>query len=60
LSGGRAVDGADNVITLVGRSGDVLWYDRRGRRGDNTDLRSTASLTELARAIIGDLPPAKP
>ncbi len=60
LSGGNAVDGADIAITLVDRSGDVLWYDRRGRRGDNTDLRSTTSLMELARAIIGDLPPLKP
>jgi len=60
LSGGSAVDGADIAITLVDRSGDVLWYDRRGRRGDNTDLRSSPSLTELARALIGDLPPAKP
>ncbi len=48
------------AITLVDRSGDVLWYNAGGLHGERADLRHADSTASLLRAMIGDLPLAKP
>jgi len=60
LSGSGESDAGRVTITLVDRSGDVVWYDSRARLGSNADLRSTDSAAELVRLLLSDLPPAKP
>jgi len=47
-------------VIMVDRSGNILWFNSRGLRGDRADLRYADSATSLLHAIIGDLPLAKP
>jgi hypothetical protein len=56
---GEADVGLVGVI-MVDRSGNILWFNSRGLRGNRADLRYADSATSLLQAIIGDLPPAKP
>ena len=60
LLGGGEVDAGQVTMSIVDRSGDVLWYNTRGRRGDNADLRRADSASELMRAMVADLPAAQP
>jgi hypothetical protein len=60
LSGGGANDTGLVTITLVDRTGDVVWCDSRGRVGSNADLRQADSAVEVVRAILSDLPSAQP
>jgi len=69
MSGGRKVmsvlGGGENdaglvTMTLVDRTGDVVWCDTRGRVGGNADLRYANSAAEVVRAMLSDLPAAKP
>ena len=48
------------AITIVDRSGEVLWYDHRALVGARGDLRNPEAAGELMRALVSDLPqPAK-
>ena len=60
LFAGGEVDAGQVTMIIVDRTGDVLWYDTRGRRGDNADLRSTESASALMSAMVADLPSAQP
>lgn len=60
LSGAGEVDAGQVTMTIVDRSGDVVWYNTRGRRGANADLRSADSAMELMRSMVADLPAAQP
>jgi hypothetical protein len=48
------------AITLVDRSGDVLWHNAGALHGEKADLRHAESTASLLRAMIGELPLAKP
>jgi len=58
LAGSGETDAGQVTITLVDRSGDVLWFNTRGRRGDRADLRHGESAAELMQAMVSDLPVA--
>ncbi|HYZ88715.1 MAG TPA: hypothetical protein VE620_05420 [Myxococcales bacterium] len=48
------------AMTIVDRSGDLVWYNRRALVGANADLSRAETAAELVRAIVGDLPPPRP
>lgn len=56
LAGSGETDAGQVAITIVDRSGDVLWFNTRGRRGDRADLRYGESAAELMQAMVSDLP----
>jgi hypothetical protein len=58
IAGSGETDAGQVTITIVDRSGDVLWFNTRGRRGDRADLRLDGSAAELMQAMVSDLPPA--
>ena len=60
LFGSGEADVGQVGVIMVDRSGNVLWFNSRGLRGDRADLRYADSATSLLHAIIGDLPLAKP
>jgi hypothetical protein len=60
FAGGGEIDAGQVAITIVDRSGDVLWFNTRGRRGGRADLRYGDSAAELMQAMVSDLPPAPP
>ncbi len=60
LAGKSEADVGHVVVTMIDRSGNVLWYNSRALLGQHADLRYAESATSLLHAIVGDLPPAKP
>ena len=53
--GGAEVGGM--AMTIVDRSGDLVWFNRRALVGANADLRRAEIAAELVRAVVRDLPP---
>ena len=45
------------AMTIVDRSGDLVWFNRRALVGANADLRRAEIAVELVRAVVRDLPP---
>ena len=43
-------------MTIVDRSGDLVWFNSRALVGVNADLRRAASAIGLVRAVLSDLP----
>jgi len=60
FAGRGEMDAGQVAITIVDRSGDVLWFNTRGLRGVGADLRYGDSTKSLLRAMISELPPVKP
>ena len=60
LFGSGETDAGQVGVLMVDRSGNILWFNSRGLRGDRADLRYADSTTSLLHAIISDLPLAKP
>jgi hypothetical protein len=59
-TGRGEVDATQVAMTIVDRSGEVVWYNTRGLRGADADLRRGGSAAELMRALVEDLPAHKP
>lgn len=59
-TGMSEVDATQVAMTVVDRSGEVVWYNTRGLRGVDADLRRGGSAAELMRAMVEDLPAHKP
>jgi hypothetical protein len=55
LHGKGGEDVGQVAMTIVDRSGDVLWFDHRALVGSNADLRSSENAAALMGAMIGDL-----
>ncbi len=59
-TGASEVDATQVALIIVDRSGDVVWYNTRGLRGGDADLRGGGSAAGLMRAMVEDLPAHKP
>jgi hypothetical protein len=55
LHGKGGEDVGQLAMTIVDRSGDVLWFNHRALVGSNADLREADNAAELVRTMIGDL-----
>jgi hypothetical protein len=60
LGSGAGAEVGQVAISIVDRSGEVLWFDHRALVGSRGDLQQVETAAELMRAIVSDLPqPAK-
>ena len=56
LSGSGGTDVGQMAMTIVDRSGDLVWFNSRALVGVNADLRRAASAIGLVRAVLSVLP----
>lgn len=58
LGSGAGAEVGQIAISIVDRTGEVLWFDHRALVGASGDLQHPGTTAELMHAIVGDLPRA--